>query len=129
MILQVVKMGMNLFDGADDTEEISRIETNKEFAKRYEHNKKPEDLQRLEELKKKGVVDDSESSSSESEEDDDDLLNVSKWDLKFLDALVKVKKKDPIIKQKDAKLFESDDEESQEDEESHKSTKEKPMYC
>ncbi|OVA17669.1 KRR1 interacting protein 1 [Macleaya cordata] len=124
-------MGMNLFDGSDDTDDISKIETNKEFARRYEHNKKREDLQRLEELKKKGVVGDSESSSSESEEDDDDLVDFGKKDMQFLHALVRVKKKDPIINQKDAKLFESEDEdeeESQEGEENHKSAKEKPMY-
>ncbi|KAF8396888.1 hypothetical protein HHK36_018523 [Tetracentron sinense] len=121
-------MVLNLFEGSgSDDDDVSKIEINKEFARRYEHNKKREDLQRLDELKKKGLAEDSEGSSSGSEEDNVDLINSDKRDLKFLDALVRIKKHDPIIKQKDLKLFESEDEESEEEEKS-KSSKEKPMY-
>ncbi|KAF8397333.1 hypothetical protein HHK36_016246 [Tetracentron sinense] len=124
-------MGLNLFDGSgSDDDDISKIEINKDFARRFEHNKKREDLQRLDELKKKGLVDDSEGSSSESEDDDEKLISSDKRDLQFLDALVKIKKQDPILKQKDVKLFESDDEESEEEEngEKPKASREKPMY-
>lgn len=132
-------MGMNLFDdaGDDDVEKISNIEINTEFAKRYEHNKKREDLQRLEEMKKKGLIPDSGSDSeseSESEsydEDDDD-------DVKALfDGLLKVRKKDPILKEKDAKLFESSSDEDEDDDDDvdgeesgdgKKREKEKPKY-
>ncbi|XP_010256656.1 PREDICTED: protein KRI1 homolog [Nelumbo nucifera] len=127
-------MGLNLFEGSgSDDENISKIEIDKQFARRFEHNKRREDLQRLEELKKRGLVDNSEDGSSESEDDEDEevLINSGKGELQFLDALVKVKKKEPIINQKDTKLFESEDEEDDEEEEEEekpKSSKEKPMY-
>nr|GMD83887.1 protein KRI1 homolog [Ipomoea batatas] len=63
---------MKLFEGDDDdVEKLSKIEINNEFARRFEHNKKREDLQRFEELRKKGLVDEDDS-SDESEDDDDD---------------------------------------------------------
>lgn len=121
---------MNLFYEADDIDDISKIETNKEFAKRFEHNKKREELQRFEELKKKGIAGDSEDEdSSESEEEDGDQAVAS--DLKLFDALVKIRNKDPIINEKDKKLFESEsEEEEEEDEGKRKSKKEKkkPVY-
>ena len=36
-------------------EDLSKIEINKEFARRFEHNKNYEELQRYGELKKKGL--------------------------------------------------------------------------
>ncbi|KAL5709212.1 hypothetical protein ACHQM5_019924 [Ranunculus cassubicifolius] len=124
-------MVMNLFDDVDDTEDISKITTNTEFAKRYEHNKKREELQKLDELKKKGLVGDSESDSEESDEGIEAFTAGKKDDLAFIDALIKIKNKDPIINQKDRKLFESDDDESEDggeiDENKTKKGK-KPMY-
>lgn len=105
-------MGLRLFDGSDSDNDDSKIEINRDYAKKFEHNKKREDLQRLEELKKKGLIEDSESESSDSEssssEEEDDSKNLKK-DLEFFNALIKIKKQDPILKQKDAKLFDSDD--------------------
>ncbi|XP_042509770.1 protein KRI1 homolog [Macadamia integrifolia] len=129
-------MGLNLFDGSasDDDDNNSKIEINEEFAHRFEHNKEREELQRLEELKKKGLAGDSGDSSSESEEDEDGLIVSGKKDLEFLNALIKVKNRDPILKQKDAKLFEHEDDDDEEEEEEDgeekkpKSTKDKPMY-
>ncbi|XP_058214099.1 protein kri1-like [Rhododendron vialii] len=109
-------MGTKLFEGSDvsDEEDISKIKINKEFARRYEHNKKREDLQKLDELKKNGVVscssDSDESSFDEAEKDE---LTNSKRDLEFLSALIKVKKHDPELRNREAKLFESDDEEDE----------------
>lgn len=78
-------MGLKLFDGdssGEDDEKLNKIEINQEFVRRYEHNKKREDLQRLEELKKKGVIDsesDSDKSSSEEEEEEEEEnANLSK---------------------------------------------------
>ncbi|KAL3638804.1 hypothetical protein CASFOL_016711 [Castilleja foliolosa] len=117
----------NLFDddGNSPYDDISKIEINHEYAKRYEHNKKREDLQKLEELKKQGRVDsDSEDSSSEEEE----LTRPSKKaDSKFFDALIKVKKQDPILLNKDAKLFDSDDDREESGEEDREKKK-KPMH-
>lgn len=93
-------MGLKLFEGDDDDiEKLDKIEINEEFARRYEHNKKREDLQRLEELKKKGLVDDSnkeDSSEDDEEEEEEEYLNPSS-NLKFIDAFLKIKKGDPIL--------------------------------
>ncbi|KAJ4972085.1 hypothetical protein NE237_005184 [Protea cynaroides] len=126
-------MGLNLFkgSGSDDDDNNSKIEINKEFARHFEHNKKREDLQRLEDLKKKGLTGDIDDNSPESssDEDEDDLVVSGKKDLEFLNALIKVKNRDPILKQKDAKLFDYDDDEEEEEEaKKPKLTKDKPMY-
>ncbi|CAA2988856.1 Hypothetical predicted protein [Olea europaea subsp. europaea] len=100
-------------DGNELDDDVSKIEINQEYARRYEYNKKREDLQRIQELEKKGVVnfrdDDSEESSSE-EEEEDILITSKKQDFKFLDALIKVKKQDPSLNSKEAKLSFSDSE-------------------
>ncbi|KAI5655822.1 hypothetical protein M9H77_33009 [Catharanthus roseus] len=135
-------MGLKLFDddSGDDNEKLNKIEINKEFARRYEHNKKREDLQRLEELKKKGVIsEDDDSGSDESSEEEEEDFTSKKKDLKFFDALIKVRNKDPSLKIKEAKLFESesesdeaegrdDDRDTAMDELKVKKEKMKPMY-
>lgn len=137
-------MALQLFDGSDpENDDISKVKINEEYARRFEHNKRREDLQRLEEMKKKGLISSSSSSSSdgaeesESSSDDDDdfdeLIGSSRTDKEFFDALIKVKKKDPCIKQKDVKLFESDhssDEENNGREKGHSNDKmgKNPMY-
>lgn len=126
-------MGIDILADSDpnvNDEDLAKIEINKEFACRFEHNKKREELQRYEELKKRGVVASSSSddSSDDDDDEDDDLVEPEK-DLKFFDALVRVKKQDPILNQKDAKLFESSSDEASSDEERKKKPKkEKPMY-
>ncbi|KAK4256111.1 hypothetical protein QN277_009023 [Acacia crassicarpa] len=130
-------MALQLFDGSDSEEnDVSEVKINEEYARRFEYNKKREDLQRLEELKKKGVISSSSSSESdeESESSDDEELKMSpRTNKKFFDCLSKVKKKDPCLKQKDVKLFESDDSSEEESNEKEKiSSKDKsrknPMY-
>ncbi|KAL8477748.1 hypothetical protein ACS0TY_029885 [Phlomoides rotata] len=123
---------LKLFDGEGDSsdDDLSKIEIDQDFAKRYEHNKKREELQRYEELKKQGRVDDSDSEESSSEEEE--LIKPNKKiDKKFFDALIKVKNQDPVLKDKESKLFDSEDED--EDDSGHASEKEikkkkKPMY-
>uniref|UniRef100_A0A803QEU9 Kri1-like C-terminal domain-containing protein n=1 Tax=Cannabis sativa TaxID=3483 RepID=A0A803QEU9_CANSA len=93
-------MVMQLFDGSDsDNEEFEKIEVDKEFARRYEHNKKREDLQRYEELNKKGLIprrarpdadgDEDDSSDESSSSDDEDDVDIKKKDLEFFNALLK----------------------------------------
>ncbi|EPS66966.1 hypothetical protein M569_07808, partial [Genlisea aurea] len=118
-------------NGGEAGDDLSKIEINHEYAKRYEHNKKREELQRYEELKKRGQI-----CSSDSESEDDTLLikPSKRNDLKFFDALIKVKNQDPILGDKDAKLFTSDSESgdsSSDDEEKEnidKRKKKKPVY-
>ncbi|KAL6512031.1 hypothetical protein OROGR_021628 [Orobanche gracilis] len=105
---------LNLFDddGQSTDEDLSKIEINHEFAKRYEYNKRREELQRYEELKKQGRVDSSSSGSEDSSSEEEELIKPNKKrDFKFFDALIRVKKQDPILRDKDAKLFDSDSEE------------------
>ncbi|KAI3763808.1 hypothetical protein L2E82_13805 [Cichorium intybus] len=131
-------MGMKLFDdGGSDSDggagDLSKIEINEEFARRYEHNKKREELQRFEEFKKKGVIDsdlDSEE-DDESSEDEEDIVNYpNKHGSKFFDVLIKVRNQDPSLKNKDAKLFDVDNEDGEDDEadDNNKEKKKKPMY-
>ena len=106
-------MGLKkLFEGSDsendDVSKISNIEVDEQYAKRYEHNKKRVALERLHELEKKGLIQ-SSSDSSVSESDDDDFINSSKRDREFFDALIKVKKQDPMIMNEDVKFFESEE--------------------
>lgn len=137
-------MPLQLFDGSDsEDDDISKIKIDEEYARRFEHNKKREDLQRFEELKKKGVIGSPSPSHSEGEDesesessDDDDyekLVDSRRRDKEFFDALIKVKKQDPVLKQKDVRLFvsddSSDDESGEKDKVKSKDKRgEKPMY-
>jgi protein KRI1 len=121
-------MGLKLFDGSDsENDDLSKIEIDREYARRFEHNKKREDLHRLQELKKKGLVESSSESSSSSDEEDEDFANSSARDREFFEALIKVKKQDPVIKNKDLKLFEEDEKEM-DDGKDTKEKKKKAMY-
>ncbi|KAL9234865.1 hypothetical protein vseg_009683 [Gypsophila vaccaria] len=120
-------MPMKLFDdvGDDDNEEIEKIEINPEFAKRYEHNKKREDLQKYEEMKKKGLIDSETESDSESDSDDIDVTK------DFFDGILKIRKKDPILLKKDVNLFggnEDSDDDKKEKKKKKKEKKAKPIY-
>ncbi|XP_014518495.1 protein KRI1 homolog [Vigna radiata var. radiata] len=137
-------MPLQLFEGSDsENDDISKIKIDEGYARKFEHNKKREDLQRFEELKKKGVIDSPSSSHSGGEEDsdsessddvdDEKLVNSTKSDKELFDALIKVKKQDPILKKKDVELFGTDDSSDDEsDEEGNLKSKdkrgEKPMY-
>lgn len=128
---------MDLFEGSSSSSEdegTSNIKINQEFACRFEHNKRIEDLQRHKELKKHDTIEDSNSNSSEESEDDkprDDLIDSNQKELQFFNALVKVKKLDPILNEKDTKLFDYDDD-IDDSEESRKKggekKKKKPLY-
>ncbi|XP_075497042.1 protein kri1 isoform X2 [Primulina tabacum] len=121
---------MKLFDGDEsENNDLSKIQIDHEFAKRYEYNKKREDLQRFEELKKNGRVGVSGSDSEDSSFSDEEFsLEPSKnKDFEFFDALIKVKNQDPVLKDKDAKLFYSDSESHSENESDIEKGK-KPMY-
>ncbi|XP_010922956.1 uncharacterized protein [Elaeis guineensis] len=123
-------MGIDLFDacgpGADDVD-LTKIEVDKQYARRLEHNKKREALQRYEELKKRGLAGDSDESSSSSD-DDDDPVDSSRRDLQFFDALVRIRKNDPGILPKDAKIYSDEEDEEEEDNKPKAAKKERPLY-
>ncbi|CAI9102692.1 OLC1v1000999C1 [Oldenlandia corymbosa var. corymbosa] len=107
-------MGLKLFDDGGSDGEADKIEIDREFARRFEYNKEREERQRAAELAKKGVISlhsdsDSDDSSSSGEEVEEEVKGKKK-DLEFFDALIKVKSRDPILKDKEAKLFKCESE-------------------
>ena len=89
---------------------------NEKFAARFEHNKRREEKQRLEEkLKREYIIgdggSDDDSGTSSSESDEGEIPR--KMEEQFARALAKIKKRDPSIYQPDAKLFSDDDSDSE----------------
>ncbi|XVF82640.1 hypothetical protein PTKIN_Ptkin16aG0065300 [Pterospermum kingtungense] len=90
---------------------------------------------RYEEWKKKGLVEESDEESSdddddEEEEDFSDPITIRKEDKDFFKALMRVRSRDPRLKEKDVKLFESDDDSTKEEEKSEQKEQKdkKAMY-
>ena len=108
---------------------------NAAFARRYEHNMRRAETQRLEEKVKREYIirppgsggsddsDGSDDSSSSSESDEGDVPE--KLRKQFAEALVKIKNKDPSLYRPDARLFDEDDEDDKDDEEAKKKSKKK----
>ncbi|XP_024522328.1 protein kri1 [Selaginella moellendorffii] len=117
-----------LLDDGSDGEAEPTLRINEEYAKRLEHNKRREDLQRLQELRKRGLVD-TDSSSEEDEDEDEDGVLPEKTEVRILETLARIKKKDPSIYKPEVKFFEDDGDED-EDVEEEKALKErkKPVY-
>ncbi|XP_065874063.1 uncharacterized protein [Euphorbia lathyris] len=125
-------MGMNLFDNDDETENvnISNIEINTEFARRYEHNKKREYLQRYGECVRNGqiVPSDAEADSETSDEEDIGVDKFSKKkDIKYFENLIKIRKHDPSV-YKSVKLFESESDSDIDMKDKNKDMRKKPKY-
>lgn len=128
---------MNPFgdSGSDsDADNVIDLKINEQFAKRFELNKKRDDLMRLEELKKRGLVEESESDDDDEEEDEEevDVTGVvsKKKDLRIFDVLLKVKNRDSSVKDPNAKLFDdsSDSEDEERDNEDPKREDKKKRY-
>ncbi|KAH9321026.1 hypothetical protein KI387_015665, partial [Taxus chinensis] len=106
---------MDLFGDSDGEEKgFTEIKVNKAYAQRFAHNKDREALHRLQELKKKGLAGASDDDESSEDEEDEDGYIPAKTDLQFYETLAKVKRKDPLIYEKDVKLYDDDDEEMEE---------------
>ncbi|CAN8270498.1 unnamed protein product [Cochlearia groenlandica] len=127
-------------DGGDDSfakNGFNAFEIDEEYARRLEYNRKREDLQRLEELRKRGFVDEEEEDEDEddfkdnSDSDDEHVLD-QKENVKFLDVLIKVKNKDPITRNEAVVFFEPRDENTLNRKDSNKDNddnkKKKKMY-
>lgn len=100
---------------------------NENYAKRFTHNKKREDLHRLQELKKKGWAG-SESDSEDSEDEDEDGTLPVKTDVQIFDILTKIKSKDPAIYKPDVKFYDDEEEEEEEDVDTTATKKKKPLF-
>ncbi|KAL4974432.1 KRI1-like family C-terminal-domain-containing protein [Aspergillus desertorum] len=84
---------------------------NEEYARRFEHNKRREELQQLE--AKLGKSEDEEESSSEDEDEDDDAeLATEAVDAEIMETIKAIRSKDPRVYDKNAKFYHSLDDDS-----------------
>lgn len=108
----------NLFDDSsseDDQEDGGvtingkgpELKINEEYARRFEHNKKREELHRLEEKyrSKDGGMDESDESSTDESEDDEGFLVTEQLDEEIKATLQAIKNKDPRIYDKNAVFY------------------------
>ncbi|KAJ3525359.1 hypothetical protein NM208_g11672 [Fusarium decemcellulare] len=107
------------------------FKVNEEFARRFEHNKKREERQRLEEKFKKtgkkssGDGDDGDDSSSSDEtEDEDGFLATEDLDAQISATLQAIRNKDPKVYDKEVTFYNTEELADTAD----KEKKEKPVY-
>ncbi|KAG4437042.1 hypothetical protein IFR05_007478 [Cadophora sp. M221] len=103
--------------GSDGGVKVEQLEfkINQDYAKRFEHNKKREELQRLEEKyqdstkKLKGQYgdkyDEDSESSDDEEEDDEGILATEELDAQISDALNAIRSKDPRVYKTDVTFY------------------------
>ncbi|KAH6720026.1 KRI1-like family C-terminal-domain-containing protein [Leptodontidium sp. MPI-SDFR-AT-0119] len=101
-------------DGGVKVEQLE-FKINQDYAKRFEHNKKREELQRLEEKyqdstkKAKGQYgdkyDEDSESSDDEEEDDEGILATEELDAQISDALNAIRSKDPRVYNNDVTFY------------------------
>lgn len=141
----------------DEWDEQPAIKVNEEYARRFEYNKRREELHRLQEkhpelaarlaakaasgaaraARQNGAVDDEEDSEDSSSDDDEEDLDADDDTDKVLETLVRIKHKDPVLKQQDVVLFPQQPEDGEDDEGEEaagqqaaagRDKKSKPMY-
>ncbi|OJJ47666.1 hypothetical protein ASPZODRAFT_114618 [Penicilliopsis zonata CBS 506.65] len=109
--------------------EESGFKINEDYARRFEHNKKREELQKLESKFGKGTAlgkrrnrddnddgsDDEEGSSSEEDEDEDGELATMKLDAEIQATLQAIRSKDPRVYDKNVTFYSEIDETSPQD--------------
>ncbi|KIW06267.1 uncharacterized protein PV09_02739 [Verruconis gallopava] len=100
---------VKILDESDD--EVTDLKINEDFAKRFEHNNKRKELQKLEEKYGKNAVkfqdeatDESESSSDEEEDDDGEFATVE-LDAEINETLKAIRNKDPRVYDKTASFY------------------------
>jgi protein KRI1 len=93
-------------DGGATLGPSGEFKINEEYARRFEHNKKREELHRLQEKYKPGGEGDQESeSSSDESEDDEAVLATEDLDAEISATLQAIKNKDPRIYDKEAVFY------------------------
>ncbi|KAI1467172.1 Krr1-domain-containing protein [Daldinia caldariorum] len=127
-----------LFDDSDDESDGGvKLQINSEYAKRFEHNKKREELQRLEEKykskqangdKSKDDDDDDSDSSSDEEEDENGFLATEDLDAQISATLQAIKNKDPRVYDGKTRFYEPIDETAAPKDATVKEKKEKPIF-
>ncbi|KAF6990748.1 hypothetical protein CFC21_007910 [Triticum aestivum] len=144
---------LDILAGSDDdsdgpAEDYSNIQIDEGYARRYEHNKRREAMQRLKEKKKKGVVadpDDEDDDDSDDDSDEDEAVAAAsrRVDRRVLQVIRRIRSGDSAIFDKDAKVYSSSSEEDEDDaegepkegkkakkepKEGKKAKKERPLY-
>lgn len=94
-------------DGGATLGSSSELKINSEYARRFEHNKKREELHRLQEKygAGNGKDEESESESSSSDEDEEAVLATEDLDAEISATLAAIKNKDPRIYDKEAVFY------------------------
>ncbi|KAG7290358.1 hypothetical protein NEMBOFW57_000358 [Staphylotrichum longicolle] len=112
-------------DGGATLGPSAGLKINEEYARRFEHNKKREELHRLQEKYGPGGAgaQESESSSEDESEDDDAALVTEDLDAEISATLQAIKNKDPRIYDKDAVFYKPFDPTAE-----PKKKEEKPMF-
>ena len=111
--------------GATLDSSAAGLKINAEYARRFEHNKKREELHRLHEKYKGEAEDDDGSSSGAETEDDEGFLLTEDLDAEISATLKAIKNKDPRIYDKDAVFYKPFDPEK---DLPKKEKKEDPLY-
>ena len=123
-----VKLLSDTESSSDEQEQIpglnGGLKINEEYAQRFEHNKKREEKDRLEEKygnaqfkqarNSNGVDDEDEDSSSDETEDDDAELATKDLDAEIEETLAAIKRKDPRVYDKEVRFYQEFDPDTQE---------------
>jgi protein KRI1 len=123
-----VKLLSDTESSSDEEEPIpclnGGLKINEEYAQRFEHNKKREEKDRLEEkygkassqraLDSNDVDDEDEDSSSDETEDDDAELATKDLDAEIEETLAAIKRKDPRVYDKEVRFYQEFDPDTQE---------------
>ncbi|KAK4138263.1 hypothetical protein BT67DRAFT_459232 [Trichocladium antarcticum] len=83
----------------------SELKINSEYARRFDHNKKREELHRLQEKYGAGDAKEDSDSSSDSDEDEEAVLATEDLDAEISATLAAIKNKDPRIYNKEAVFY------------------------
>ncbi|XP_037419627.1 calcium-dependent protein kinase 1-like [Triticum dicoccoides] len=136
---------LDILAGSDDdsdgpAEDYSNFQIDEGYARRYEHKKRREALDRLKEKKKKEALvadpDDSDDDDSDDESDEDEAVAAAsrRVDRRVLQVIRRIRSGDSAIFDKDAKVYSSSSEDEDEDgaegepKEGKKAKKERPLY-
>ncbi|KAF6985255.1 hypothetical protein CFC21_003146 [Triticum aestivum] len=136
---------LDILAGSDDdsdgpAEDYSNFQIDEGYARRYEHKKRREALDRLKEKKKKEALvadpDDEDDDDSDDESDEDEAVAAAsrRVDRRVLQVIRRIRSGDSAIFDKDAKVYSSSSEDEDEDgaegepKEGKKAKKERPLY-
>jgi protein KRI1 len=102
----------SILDGDEDAgpSGIDTLTVNKEYARRFQHNKERDDLHRLKELQKAGLAGEASSDSEDDESEDEDGLLPRETEAQIFETLKRIRQKDPSIYQKDVTFFKEGEE-------------------